>query len=49
MDAYGMVMKAKNWTLVPQQRQCSKTVISESETPRIFTSSAPVVIPVEVR
>ena len=48
MDAYGMVTRAKNWTLVPPQRICTKSVISDSQTPRILSSGGREIIPVEV-
>ena len=43
-----MVMKAKEWTLVPKQHKCVRTVVSEHLPPRIFTSGAPVIISFKV-
>ena len=48
MDAHAMVMKARNWTSVPTQRICIKTVISDGRYPRIVPPNVTYVIPFQV-
>ncbi|XP_076804353.1 furin-1-like isoform X2 [Clavelina lepadiformis] len=48
MDAYAMVTRARNWTMVPPQRKCTVSVISEKHPSREISSRKVLVVPVEV-
>lgn len=48
MNAHAMVMKARSWSPVPQQRTCFRTVISDDHSPRFIPANVAFVVPVQV-
>jgi len=47
MDAYSMVMLAKEWDTVPEQHVCNVSVISSDNSPRSFSAVESLSVPVD--